>query len=79
MPKQTIVPWSANKLWFLLDEIKLKSLSIIIIKETIKQIKPANETVVNFGVSFFHLKITEKIENPMADTIPKINPNNVLN
>ena len=55
MPKQTIVPWSANKLWFLLDEIKLKSLFIIIVKETIKQIKPANETVVNFGVSFFHL------------------------
>ena len=40
----------------------------------IKQKKPANATVVNFGVSFLHRKVTEKIEKPIEDVIPNINP-----
>ena len=36
----------------------------IIIADTTTQKTPAKETVVNFGVSFLHLKETEKIENP---------------
>ena len=62
----------------MLDEKKLKSLFIITIKDTTKQIKPAIATVVNFGVSFLHLKLTEKTENPTADTIPKLKPINVF-
>tara|TARA_B110000495_G_C22484157_1_gene298828 strand:+ start:144 stop:482 length:339 start_codon:yes stop_codon:yes gene_type:complete len=42
---------------------------------TIKQKKPEKATVVNFGVSFFHLKDTEKIENPIEEVIPNISPN----
>ncbi len=78
IPKQTIVPCTANNAWFLLDEVKLKSLLIITIKDTRKQIKPAIATVVNFGVSFLHLKLTEKIENPIADVIPNIKPKKVF-
>ena len=40
----------------------------------IKQKKPEKATVVNFGVSVLHLKVTEKTENPIDDNIPKINP-----
>ena len=29
---------------------------------------------MNFGVSFFHLNVTEKIENPIEDVRPNINP-----
>ena len=39
-----------------------------------KQKNPANATVVNLGVSFRHLKVTEKIENPTEEVIPKIKP-----
>ena len=39
-----------------------------------KQNKPAIATVVNLGVSFLHLKVTENIEKPIEDVIPKINP-----
>ena len=31
-------------------------------------------SVVNFGVSFRHLKVTEKTANPIEDVIPKTNP-----
>ena len=74
IPKQTIVPCTANKASFLLDEKKLKSLLIITAEDTKKQIRPANATVVNFGVSFLHLKLTEKTEKPNADTMPSTNP-----
>ena len=40
-----------------------------------KQKKPATATVVNLGVSFLHLKVTEKIEKPIEEVIPKRNPN----
>ena len=46
----------------------------IIIAENAKQINPATATVVNLGVSFLHLKDTEKTEKPIDDVIPKINP-----
>ena len=73
-PIQTIVPWVANKVSFLLLDKKLASLIEIIADENKKQIKPAKATVVNFGVSFLHLKLTENIEKPNADTNPKIRP-----
>ena len=37
---------------------------------------PAKATVVNFGVSLRHLRLTEKIENPRAEIKPKTKPNN---
>ena len=46
----------------------------MIIAAKTKQNKPATATVVNFGVSFLHLKVTEKIEKPIDEVIPKINP-----
>ena len=76
-PIQTIVPCTENKPWFLLDEIKLLSVSTKIIIETIAQNRPAKATVVNVGVSFLHLKETEKIENPIAEASPNTKPNNV--
>ena len=46
----------------------------IIIVAKIKQKKPAKATVVNLGVSFLHLNVTEKTEKPIEEVIPKINP-----
>lgn len=48
---------------------------IIIVANT-KQKKPAKATVVNFGVSFLHLKVTEKTEKPIDDVNPKTKPIN---
>ena len=73
-PKHTKVPCSANKPSFLLEDKKFKSFWIKIIIENIQQNNPAIATVVNFGVSFFHLNETEKIENPRADANPYIKP-----
>ena len=39
-----------------------------------KQNKPATATVVNLGVSFLHLRVTENTEKPIDDVIPKRNP-----
>ena len=39
-----------------------------------KQNNPATATVVNLGVSFLHLKVTENTEKPMEEVIPKRNP-----
>ena len=47
---------------------------IIKIVETTTQKSPAIATVVNLGVSFLHLSDTEKIEKPIDEVIPKINP-----
>ena len=41
-----------------------------------KQNKPATATVVNFGVSFLHLKETEKIAKPIEEVIPNTKPTN---
>ena len=40
----------------------------------IKQNSPAIATVVNFGVSFLHLRVTENTEKPIEEVIPKIKP-----
>ena len=40
----------------------------------IKQNNPAIATVVNFGVSFLHLNVTENTEKPIEDVIPNIKP-----
>ena len=40
-----------------------------------KQKRPERATVVNLGVSFLHLKVTEKIEKPIEDVIPNTKPN----
>ena len=42
--------------------------------ENMQQNNPDNATVVNFGVFFLHLKVTEKIEKPNAEARPKISP-----
>ena len=52
---------------------KTISLVKITIAATTKQNKPAKATVVNFGVSLFHLKVTEKTEKPIEEVIPNIN------
>ena len=59
-------------------DINFISLDKIIIPATIKQKKPAKATVVNFGVSFLHLKVTEKIEKPIEEAIPNMSPNREL-
>ena len=40
-----------------------------------KQNNPAIATVVNFGVSFLHLKDTENTEKPIEEVSPKTKPN----
>ena len=77
-PKQTNVPCKENKVPLQLDEKKTKLFDKIIIVANTKQKKPAKATVVNFGVSFLHLKVTEKTENPNEDVIPNTNPINEL-
>ena len=47
-------------------------------KEMIKQNSPPNATVVNFGVSFFHLNVTAKIAKPRDDKRPHNIPNRSL-
>ena len=42
--------------------------------ENKQQISPATATVVNLGVSFLHLRVTENIAKPKADTKPNIKP-----
>ena len=77
-PRQTRVPCVANNASFLFVDKKFISLIESIAAENKKQNKPANATVVNFGVSFLHLKLTENIEKPNAETNPKIRPGKVL-
>mgnify|MGYP007000230180 CR=1 len=42
----------------------------ITIEANIKQKKPANAVVVNFGVSLRHLNLTENTAKPNEDVIP---------
>ena len=46
--------------------------------EITKQNRPPNATVVNFGVSFFHLNVTAKIAKPKDDIRPHIIPKRSL-
>ena len=77
-PRQTRVPCVANNASFLFVDKKFISLIESIKYEKTKQNKPANATVVNFGVSFRHLKLTENIEKPKAETNPKTRPGRVF-
>ena len=74
-PRHTKVPWVANKASFFTLDIKFKLLVKIITLENKKQNNPAIATVVNLGVSFFHLKLTENTANPIEDIMPNIKPN----
>ena len=47
---------------------------MIAIDEKTIQKKPAKATVVNLGVSFLHLNVTEKTENPIEAVRPNTNP-----
>ena len=78
-PKHTIVPCTANKPSFLLEEKKLKSFWVIIVAENMLQKIPATATVVNLGVYFRHLNDTEKTEKPSAATKQNIKPSIELN
>ena len=49
-----------------------------IIDAKTKQKKPEKATVVNFGVAVLHLRVTEKTENPIEESIPKIKPTTEL-
>ena len=49
-----------------------------IIEAKTKQKKPEKATDVNLGVCVFHLKVTEKTENPIDESIPKIKPTTEL-
>ena len=73
-PKHTRVPCRENKEPLQLEEKNTKSFVIIAIDEKITQKKPAKATVVNFGVSFLHLNVTEKTEKPIEAVRPNTNP-----
>ena len=75
-PKHTNVPCKENKVPLQLDEKKTKLFDKIIIVANTKQKKPAKATVVNFGVSFLHLSVTEKIEKPIEEVKPNTKPIN---
>ena len=73
-PIQTIVPCNENNVPLWLVEKKEDPLSMINIVAKKTQNNPAIATVVNLGVSFLHLSVTEKTEKPIDEVIPKINP-----
>ena len=47
---------------------------MITIDENTIQKNPAKATVVNFGVSFLHLSVTEKTEKPIEEVKPNTKP-----
>ena len=47
---------------------------MIAMDEKTTQKKPAKATVVNLGVSFLHLNVTEKTEKPIEAVRPNTNP-----
>ena len=73
-PAQTSVPCNENKEPLQLEEKNDKSLLTINKPATIKQKKPESATVVNLGVSFLHLRVTEKTEKPIEEVIPNTKP-----
>ena len=75
-PKQTNVPCKENKAPLQLDAKKTRLFDKIIIVANTKQKKPAKATVVNFGVSFLHLRVTEKTEKPIEEVKPNTKPTN---
>ena len=77
-PLQTKKPCNAESNEFLKFNEKVISEKNNAIKEIIKQNSPPNATVVNFGVSFFHLNVTAKIEKPKEEMSPHIIPKKSL-
>ena len=75
-PKHTSVPCKENRDPLQLDEKKTKLFDKIIIVAKTKQKKPAKATVVNFGVSFLHLRVTENTEKPIDEVKPNTKPIN---
>ena len=71
-----MVPWTENKPWLRLEDKKFDWVSIITTEDIKAQNIPAIATVVNLGVSFLHLKLTENTENPRAEIKPNVKPNN---
>ena len=77
-PTQTKKPCKADNDEFFKFIDKLFSKKNKANKEKRKQNNPPNATVVNLGVSFFHLNETEKTEKPKDDKRPQIIPNKSL-
>ena len=75
-PKHTSVPCKENRDPLQLDEKKTKLFDKIIIVAKTKQKKPEKATVVNFGVSFLHLRVTENTEKPIDEVKPNTKPIN---
>ena len=73
-PKHTNVPCKENIELLQLEAKKGCFVIRIIIAANTKQNNPATATVVNFGVSFLHLKVTENTEKPIEEVIPKRKP-----
>ena len=73
-PKHTKEPCNENiELLKLVEKNDCCVIKIINAAKT-KQNSPATATVVNFGVSFLHLSVTENTEKPIEDVIPKRKP-----
>ena len=77
-PLHTKKPCNADSDEFLKFIVKVISEKNNAIKEIAKQKSPPNATVANFGVSFFHLNVTAKIEKPKEDISPHIIPKKSL-
>ena len=73
-PKHTSVPCKENIVLLQLDAKNVCCFIKIINVANKKQNKPAIATVVNLGVSFLHLSVTENTEKPIDEVIPKIKP-----
>ena len=77
-PKHTRNPCKVDNDEFLIFIAKSLSEKNKANREMTKQNKPPNATVVNFGVSFFHLNVTAKIAKPRDDKRPHNIPNRSL-
>ena len=77
-PEHTKKPCKVDNDEFLKFIVKSLSAKNKANKEITKQNSPPNPTVVNFGVSFFHLNVTAKIAKPKDDIRPHIIPKRSL-
>ena len=77
-PLQTKKPCKVDSDEFLTFITKLLSEKNKANKEMIKQNSPPSATVVNFGVSVFHLNVTANIEKPKEDKRPNEIPRKSL-
>ena len=77
-PEHTRKPCNVDNDEFLIFIVKSLSEKNKANREITKQNSPPNATVVNFGVSFFHLNVTAKIAKPRDDKRPHNIPNRSL-